>query len=725
MIMTPTTGRRMWKGAGALLGVAIMLSCRPPEREVRSLLPDMPVAERTGEPDLIDARAVESGLGEHGLELSEAGDIVLPLRRVSISVDDITGTLTGVALSGVSTSGSYSVPVSLNDAPLGDWVVSGAISSQTMEIPPKALRPGRNTLLLDLAAPRRSILDGRSELRLLKIDFLRRPGTRRSGPGTLAHGGGRIDGFWQTPDTPEIVVCLPPANPGGLVVLSAAGEGKASATLRYTSENGSSERSLEIKPRPGGLDDYRVPLEAGQYGRLSLRVRDGVVFWGRPRITERSQPDRRVTVAPRTFNVMIYVVDALRADALQPYGYARETSPFLQRHASECMVFQDALGSSSWTKPSVASLLTGLTPIDHQTVAHDRILHAKLVTIAERLPDFHRVFITAHHVLAGDSGFTQGFDVVDDTSASGKTSEPVDARLRERLRDAASSKKPLLLYVHTGDTHYPYRPVAPFDRLVQHTGSPLEAADNQASRGFINELKKDGSDLTPRDVAYLRSLYDAEVARADHYFGKAVQELKQRGMFDDTLIIFTADHGEEFRDHGGFLHGHTLYQEVVRLPWIVKPPKGMGSPGAVKARIRQIDMVPTLLELLGRKVPAELQGRSYAALFFGGTYSADTAFAETRLGERIVSATSGPWRLIVRSPGNPARERRELYNLVSDPSEMTSVAAEHPFEVGFLRQELRRWSYESASRRSPDLAGATTVLSEKEIEDLKDLGYLD
>jgi arylsulfatase A-like enzyme len=276
-------------------------------------------------------------------------------------------------------------------------------------------------------------------------------------------------------------------------------------------------------------------------------------FWGTPTLAT-SQGAR----APL---VIVYLVDTVRADHLPLYGYSRETAPELTRFAQDAVVFDQAVASSSWTKPSVASLFTSLLPRDHGCVQFLTPLDPALVTLAERLRETGYgtgAVVVNHHVGAKDMNFDQGFDQFEVPPPEQRAGPAVDAALA--FLDARRGQ-PTFLYVHTMDAHTPYRPPPPFDRRFPPFPEPGREATGQ--RDY----------RVPGDVARIIGQYDGAIAYGDQEFGRFVRALRERGLYDRATIVFLSDHGEEFEDHGEWEHGHALFDELVRVPLVVKYPR--------------------------------------------------------------------------------------------------------------------------------------------------------
>ena len=314
-------------------------------------------------------------------------------------------------------------------------------------------------------------------------------------------------------------------------------------------------------------------------------------FWGTPAIIT---PDEKAPL------VIVYLVDTLRADHTQPYGYARDTTPELAKFAGDGVVFEQAIAQASWTKPSVASLFTSLLPGKHRAVQLRDTLDSGHVTLAEMLKakGFATGAAIANSVIySAGSNFEQGYDLFAGMHGPGnRVSKAVEAAplVDEALSWLAERRGfPTFLYVHTMDPHVPYTPPEPFNMKYEPHPTPDHPAVDP--RGDYKE---------PLDLDRLVAQYDGEIAYGDQEFGRFVAELKRRGLYDRALMVFMADHGEEFLDHGQFTHGKTVFDELIRIPMILKFPGRRDAGRRVKQQVQEVDVLPTVLQEMGLPVPA-------------------------------------------------------------------------------------------------------------------------
>jgi arylsulfatase A-like enzyme len=394
-------------------------------------------------------------------------------------------------------------------------------------------------------------------------------------------------------------------------------------------------------------------------------------YWGAPAVT---------AAGARAPLIVLYLVDTLRADHTGPYGYARDTTPELDAFAAESVVFEEAIASASWTKPSVASLLTSLLPGRHRAVQLRDRLDDDVVTLAEMLgaKGYATGAAIANSVIyLQEANFHQGFDYFEGLHGEDdRPSKIVEAApVVDRALAWVEARQGLatFLFVHTMDPHVPYTPPAPFDRLYEP--HPADGHPGQDPRTDYKE---------PLDRERLLAQYDGEIAYGDREFGRFVRELKRLGRYDDALIVFLADHGEEFLDHGQWLHGRSVFDELVRVPLVLKLPGGREAGRRVTQQVQLVDVLPTVLEGQGLPVPRApaIVGRPLQAVLAG---KAEEPGALSEISHRGIVAhglrTSRDKYIRRFSP-----ETDELYfDLVADPTEQRSILGSRPERERYLR----------------------------------------
>ena len=362
-------------------------------------------------------------------------------------------------------------------------------------------------------------------------------------------------------------------------------------------------------------------------------------------------------------NLLLLTVDTLRADHLEPYGAQAPISPNVAALARDSVLFEDAWSSSSWTLPALASLMTGRHTTGHGCWNFRSRLGFEHDTLAERLTavGYDTAAVVSHVFLAHKYGLSQGFVDYDDElilsrekSHEAITSQEVSDRGIAYLQHkaAAADGRPWFLWLHYFDPHYRYR------------------AHEREAAVFGDEDD--------------HALYRGEIAFTDRHMGRVLDALERLRLADDSIVVLTADHGEEWLDHGGLQHGHTLYRELVRVPLLVRAP-GL-APRRAEERVSLIDLAPTLLDLLGVDPLAESPGRSLLPALHGRSLADVPVLAELGVNARRpqVALGLGRHKLIVHE----AEDRAELYDLAEDPLESRDVAEERPDVVESMLDEL-------------------------------------
>lgn len=420
--------------------------------------------------------------------------------------------------------------------------------------------------------------------------------------------------------------------------------------------------------------------------------------------------------ASRRPDVVLIVVDTLRADHLPFYGYHRNTAPFLASLAARGAVFERVTSSSSATAPATASLFTSLHPLQHGVVhglmatrsmqEHDHTIELnriaeELTTLPEALQQagYATFGITDNLNICKAEGFAQGFDrFANFRYRSAAWVNRVLFGWEEQVRAAA----PYFLYLHYMDPHAPYAQHQPaFDAFDDGTSSKLVAA------------------------------YDSEIAFVD---GKIEEAFRRFGWDENTLVIVTADHGEAFREHGHLGHGQDLFQEVVHVPLLVFEP-GAVEPQRIAERVQTLDVYPTLLELLDLSVDAgrlqRLQGVSHAARLRRAGAPADAGREvvsqlvrkeDGRVASLVSAVAQGHWKYIRYAPTAQDEAPVEmLFDLGEDPGEQESRLEEAKVRER-LSAELARHN-----RAKPEFPQASTryLIDEATRRHLEELGYVD
>ncbi|MDY7109966.1 MAG: sulfatase [Planctomycetota bacterium] len=469
-----------------------------------------------------------------------------------------------------------------------------------------------------------------------------------------------------------------------------------------------------------------------------------ILLAGCGRSDDGSGPEPTFTADASSPNILVISIDMLRPDHLSCYGHDSPTSPRLDAFAAEGALFEHAISSTSWTLPAHAALFTGLADSVHGCTDTDKRLDPTRHTLAERLnaagyatagffsgPYLHPVF-----------GLAQGFDTyVDCSSYAGRTMKIVAERGTTEGRDlmlashaditnptvyenvsawlAANERRPFFLFIHMWDVHFDFIPPPPYDTMFDPDYDGVVDGRNFFFSERINP------DMAPRDLEHVLALYDGEIAWTDMHVGKILDDLEALGLADSTLVIILSDHGTEFFEHNNKGHRQTLYEEVIRIPMMVRFP-GVIEPGQrFSEQARIIDVLPTVLDFAGAPAPGDVMGQSLRPLLSGGTLPRDNlAISELySIGIELRSFRRNERKMLE----DELNDNIYLFDLVEDPGEENPLRdAGAPLQ--WVRDMLddarlgRQWLREF--RASMPQATATSDIPEDLRRQLESLGYL-
>jgi len=338
-------------------------------------------------------------------------------------------------------------------------------------------------------------------------------------------------------------------------------------------------------------------------------------------------------------NLILISIDTLRADRLGVYGYERGTSPNLDALARRSVVFRNAIAEASWTLPSHATLFSGTLPSTHGAVRFLRRIPPKLTTLTEVLAErgYRNFGLVAGGFVGRAYGFARGFEEYDESSKR-TFDETIDAAL-DRIR-SLSRDESFFLFLHTFQVHCPYRVDSQaYQRFAARPDDPGRFDP------FCQDAIFHPERYTPEQVQVLSDRYDAAIWRVDEALGGFLRELEQMGKLQDSVLVVTSDHGEEFSEHGALGHGVSLYAEVIRVPLILTAP-GI-EPREIHRGIGLVDLMPTLLDLLAIEAPASVEGRSRLDAIAGvAEATQEPLFSEIELTRKLRSVVLGERHVI-------------------------------------------------------------------------------
>ena len=501
--------------------------------------------------------------------------------------------------------------------------------------------------------------------------------------------------------------------------------------------------------------DVDLAVYAGRRVKLAFETSSAkagtVALWANPLLTTRASKNRP--------NVLIYMIDTLRADHTSLYGYTRETTPFLKRMGAQGLVFDDCVVQATWTKPSVASLMTSLYSFTHGIIHDFDTIPQGSVTLAEQLRAAGYVTggIVANPMAGRISSLQRGFDYMSEWLVIDRQRHPRE----DRGTDSAALNRvifpwldehrdePFFLYAHATDPHTPYQPPAGFEeKFAKPAESPefdrafaklRSLAMNRGGFGFDRALCNEAGVNPDQFIRRAADRYDGEVLHNDWSLEQLSAKLKSLGILDNTLIIVVSDHGEEFWEHGWTGHGQSLYQELAHGVLVFWSPKLLPVPRRVSEPVQLIDVMPTVLDLLGLKIPDVVQGQSLAPFVKGPPFQRRGPVMTSRYAHPYeenagfvpenhvdsVALIEGRWKLIYRPNGEAAGlNRAELYEHRSDPGDTKNVAAQKPQQVAQMTTEIGQWMEKQKRVRNALGRGAKATFDPETLEKLRSLGYL-
>ena len=446
-------------------------------------------------------------------------------------------------------------------------------------------------------------------------------------------------------------------------------------------------------------------------------------------------------------NLIVVSMDTLRADHLGCYGYKRDTTPNLDALAREALVFDQASSTSSWTLPAHISLLSGVHLGQAGGAFKQRSMHSGIPTLPERLKaaGYRTLALVGGGYVSAEFGMDRGFDAFDERNLE-------IARGWERLEpflEARDGREPFFVLFHFFDIHSPFGDKTDDpDRFFREEGMPFDPVLAEKIRGgkAFAHIPSYDRDVTERERRHIINLYDADIAHADRVLGKLFARLRELGLWEDTALLLTSDHGEEFGEHGSWYHGKHLYREITRVPLLFKPPAGRRpeglAPGSrIDRPVSLVDVAPTLTDLAGIEAPEVWQGASLLdvagrpdaharrqvllenailqqgrVVHFSGVLDGTHKFLRTYCNEN-------PYPDGER--GFYGGERVELYRMVEDPFERVNLRELTELRVLLGYRELvERLNREVEALRAGAYGGGAVKLSEETLEKLEALGYM-
>lgn len=494
---------------------------------------------------------------------------------------------------------------------------------------------------------------------------------------------------------------------------------------------------------------------AGREIKLTFETRSespgAVAFWANPLLAGNSAPKRP--------NVLIYMIDTLRPDHASLYGYGRETTPYLKKFGAQAAVFDDCQVQATWTKPSAASLMTSLYSFTHGIRRDDDTIPGGAATLAERLraAGYVTASIIANPLAGRLSGLQRGFDYVSEWQAvARRIREPEDAATDSAAVNRVllpwleqHRNEPFFVYAHATDPHAPYRAPKAFEEKFADPAETPEF-DRDFTKLRKMALRLGGGFAVSRALCLKGGIdpdrfnrraferYDAKILRNDASFEQLRAKLQDLRILENTLVIVVSDHGEEFWEHGWTGHGQSLYEELARGVLLISNPK-LIAPRRISAPVQLIDVMPTVLDLLGLAIPAAVEGQSLEPLLKGRPFQRRGPVVTSRFAHPYsqhdelapenhidsFALLDANWKLIYREKAKQAGMNRvELYDRRADRGDTQDVAGTNPRQVDRMMTELGGWIDAQKRIRSTLGGSGKAAVDRRTLDRLRTLGYL-
>ena len=428
--------------------------------------------------------------------------------------------------------------------------------------------------------------------------------------------------------------------------------------------DGQAPRQLAAGDAGGKWTDVNAPLGAagGRAARIDLVSQRGQVLWAQPRLVVKAPPPPPIPTTPTFDHIYVWMVDTLRADKMHVYNpKTRVQTPNYDAFAADATRFEWAQVPGTWSLPSHASLLTGVYPPVHKATAHEAKLSRDVPFIAEELKKggYRTGIFSSNGYVSGKWGFERGWDVYRNF-------------IRENLPNGAdylwktgkawvlqNEKKKEFVYLATVEPHVIYNPKPEF--LKKYWNKPYKGPIKPTQSGVqLGYIKSGKLKVNANDLEYLEALHDGEITQSDAAFATFIADLKAAGLYDKAAIIVVSDHGDEFKEHGDLGHGQSVYQELTRVPLLIRAPGRMPIGKVVHTDVEIMDLFSTFLDLAGVKPgPRLMQGASLIPVAWD-----ETAFAPTTGvsidGQVALGVKVGRYRLVARrlAPRALRRDRR-------------------------------------------------------------------
>jgi len=464
-----------------------------------------------------------------------------------------------------------------------------------------------------------------------------------------------------------------------------------------------------------------------------------------------SQKDKGDRMVEKKPNIIFLLVDGLRPDRLGCYGYKRGTSPNIDKFSEKTVFFENTITQGNYTIPAVGSILTGLFPFSHGATPKTK-MSPKIKTWAQRMNnlDYKTCAFVGGAYFSKEFGFDTGFDEFhqDKESCGLARKQRLFDNQKELFKWLDENKdENFFLFLHGFDVHVPFEPPKEFAEKFCST-EKVEIDTNLLNLMAVQLREKK---ITEKQVKRASDLYDAEINYFDNRLGGLFDEIKRLGLWDNSYIIVTSDHGIAFMEHGEISYGgFNFYDELLKVPLMIKRP-GEHEGKKIKALARHIDIMPTILDLEGVKFGDEIAGESLKETFEKGfnESSADSYYENSSKSRFIRAYRNSKWKIIEKKMHTSKAIRRispktffaylknffkvmksaelrsqlggkiELYNISVDPEEKENLAGKNPEKLAELMEKM-----DSFKERHVKFKSESAELSPETQQKLKTLGYL-
>jgi arylsulfatase A-like enzyme len=424
-------------------------------------------------------------------------------------------------------------------------------------------------------------------------------------------------------------------------------------------------------------------------------------------------------------NVLLILMDTVRADKLGCYGNTLGATPRIDRLVEEGVLFERAYSHSPWTLPSCASILTSMYPPQHGAGGQEGgflKLNNSVRTLSECFQDagFTTGAVVNVDFLTDRFGMTQGFDDVDQEIYSSN----VKMRPAIRTTNAAINwikkyrDQRFFLMVHYFDPHLVYAPPLEYRQRFAMPEDRYQTSWVFGSRPQIAGYRHGQIQFDDASIKRAEHLYNGEIAYTDNQIGRLLDKLEEMGLAKSTVVVLTVDHGEEFLDHGGFEHGHTLYDELVRVPLIFRVGEEIEPGQRISSVVGHVDLAPTLCEMVGIEPAPTFVGKSLVPHMTGENIEDHSIIFEGNFwGEPIRGWLQGDYKLI-----QPYGEDPMLFNIADDPLEKHDLREADPRKIEQMSEDMElAYKHIREKRRGK---GSIVELTPEETERLRSLGYI-